>query len=105
MNRDDWKNPIFAQLVISLKLVLAGLRLGLKNFQVGEKWVYDNYSYLCKGLNLFALMPYHWHIALVFLISPLSISFIGNDFTGINIKGDVFAMIKRGFKHSFIDLL
>jgi hypothetical protein len=32
-------------------------------------------------------------------------SFIGNDFTGINIKGDVFAMIKRGFKHSFIDLL
>jgi hypothetical protein len=33
-----------------------------------------------------------------------SISFIGNDFTGINIKGDVFAMIKRGFKHSFIDL-
>ena len=56
MNRDDWKNPIFAQLVISLNLVLAGLRLGLKNFQVGEKWVYDNYSYLCKGLNLFALM-------------------------------------------------
>ncbi|CAC9529119.1 hypothetical protein, partial [uncultured Gammaproteobacteria bacterium] len=100
MNRDDWKNPIFAQLVISLNLVLAGLRLGLKNLQVGEKWVYDNYSYLCKGLNLFALMPYYWHIALVFLISPLSISFIGNDFTGINIKADVFAMIKRGFKHS-----
>jgi hypothetical protein len=26
---DDWKNPIFAQLVISLNLILAGLRLGL----------------------------------------------------------------------------
>jgi hypothetical protein len=23
--------------------------LGLKNRQVGEKWVYDDYSYLCKG--------------------------------------------------------
>jgi hypothetical protein len=33
------QNPIFAQLVISLKLALAGLRLGLKNRQVGEKWV------------------------------------------------------------------
>jgi hypothetical protein len=39
------------------------------------------------------------------LISPLSVRFVGNDFTGINIKGDVFAMIKRGFKHNFIDLL
>ncbi|CAC9504208.1 hypothetical protein [uncultured Gammaproteobacteria bacterium] len=29
INRDDWKNPIFAQLVISLNLILAGLRLGL----------------------------------------------------------------------------
>jgi hypothetical protein len=45
------KNPIFAQLVISLNLVLAGLRLGLKNRQVGEKWVSDDYSYLCKGLT------------------------------------------------------
>jgi hypothetical protein len=27
--------------VISLNLVLAGLRLGLKNRQVGEKWVSD----------------------------------------------------------------
>ncbi|CAC9644504.1 hypothetical protein, partial [uncultured Gammaproteobacteria bacterium] len=41
--------PIFAQLVISLNLVLAGLRLGLKNHQVGEKWVSDDCSYLCKG--------------------------------------------------------
>jgi hypothetical protein len=32
--------------------VLAGLRLGLKNCQVGEKWVYDDYSYLCKGLYI-----------------------------------------------------
>jgi hypothetical protein len=36
--------------VISLNLVLAGLRLGLKNRQVGEKWVADDCSYLCKGL-------------------------------------------------------
>jgi hypothetical protein len=42
INRNDWQNPIFAQLVISLKLALAGLRLGLKNHQVGEKWVYDD---------------------------------------------------------------
>ncbi|CAC9436170.1 hypothetical protein [uncultured Gammaproteobacteria bacterium] len=37
-------------MVISLNLVLAGLRLGLKNRQVGEKWVSDDCSYLCKGL-------------------------------------------------------
>jgi hypothetical protein len=36
--------------MISLNLVLAGLRLGLKNRQVGEKWVSDDCSYLCKGL-------------------------------------------------------
>jgi hypothetical protein len=30
--------------------VLAGLRLGLKNRQVGEKWVSDDCSYLCKDL-------------------------------------------------------
>ncbi|WP_180324380.1 hypothetical protein [bacterium endosymbiont of Bathymodiolus sp. 5 South] len=36
--------------MISLNLVLAGLRLGLKNCQVGEKWVSDDCSYLCKGL-------------------------------------------------------
>jgi hypothetical protein len=39
INRDDYQNPIFAQWMISLNLVLAGLRLGLKNRQVGEKWV------------------------------------------------------------------
>ena len=38
--------------MISLNLVLAGLRLGLKNRQVGEKWVSDDCSYLCKGLGL-----------------------------------------------------
>jgi hypothetical protein len=32
-------------------LVLAGLRLGLKNRQMGEKWVSDDCSYLCKGLS------------------------------------------------------
>ncbi|VVH64823.1 hypothetical protein BSPLISOX_2598 [uncultured Gammaproteobacteria bacterium] len=36
--------------MISLNLVLAELRLGLKNCQVGEKWVFDDCSYLCKGL-------------------------------------------------------
>jgi hypothetical protein len=36
--------------VISLNLILAGLRLDLKSCQVGEKWVSDDYSYLCKGL-------------------------------------------------------
>ncbi|VVH58262.1 hypothetical protein BSPCLSOX_2947 [uncultured Gammaproteobacteria bacterium] len=38
--------------MIFLNLVLAGLRLGLKNRQVGEKWVSDDCSYLCKGLLL-----------------------------------------------------
>jgi hypothetical protein len=32
-------------------LAVAGLRLGLKNRQVGEKWVADDCSYLCKGLD------------------------------------------------------
>ncbi|VVM20901.1 hypothetical protein BSPWISOXPB_9927 [uncultured Gammaproteobacteria bacterium] len=36
--------------MISLNLVLAGLRLSLKNCQVGEKWVSDDCSYLYKGL-------------------------------------------------------
>ncbi|CAC9635436.1 ADP compounds hydrolase NudE [bacterium endosymbiont of Bathymodiolus sp. 5 South] len=45
------KIQFFAHLVISLNLVLAGLRLGLKNRQVGEKWVSDDCSYLCKGLK------------------------------------------------------
>ncbi|SFV89547.1 hypothetical protein MNB_SUP05-SYMBIONT-5-1230 [hydrothermal vent metagenome] len=38
-------------MVIFLNLALAGLRLGLKNCQVGEKWIFDDYSYLCKGLG------------------------------------------------------
>ncbi|CAC9639949.1 hypothetical protein [uncultured Gammaproteobacteria bacterium] len=38
--------------MISLNLALAGLRLGLKNRQVGEKWVFDDCSYLCKGLSI-----------------------------------------------------
>ncbi|CAC9643551.1 hypothetical protein [uncultured Gammaproteobacteria bacterium] len=40
----------FAELVISLNLALAGISLGLKNCQVGEKWISDDCSYLCKGL-------------------------------------------------------
>ncbi|CAB5506196.1 hypothetical protein THERMOT_2290 [Bathymodiolus thermophilus thioautotrophic gill symbiont] len=39
-------------MVIFLNLVLAGLRLGLKNYQVGEMRILDDYSYLYKGLNL-----------------------------------------------------
>ncbi|CAC9463263.1 hypothetical protein BSPLISOX_1504 [uncultured Gammaproteobacteria bacterium] len=39
--------------MISLNLVLAELRLGLKNRQVGEKWVADDCSYLCKGLLIY----------------------------------------------------
>jgi phosphoserine phosphatase len=27
-----------------------GISLGLKNYQVGEKWISDDCSYLCKGL-------------------------------------------------------
>ncbi|SHN94212.1 hypothetical protein BCLUESOX_1825 [bacterium endosymbiont of Bathymodiolus sp. 5 South] len=44
-------------MVISLNLVLAGLRLGLKNRQVGEKWVSDDCSYLCKGLFRYNFFP------------------------------------------------
>ncbi|CAB5496996.1 hypothetical protein THERMOT_614 [Bathymodiolus thermophilus thioautotrophic gill symbiont] len=39
-------------MVIFLNLVLAGLRLGLKNYQVGETRILDDYLYLCKGLLL-----------------------------------------------------
>ncbi|CAB5504191.1 hypothetical protein THERMOS_1913 [Bathymodiolus thermophilus thioautotrophic gill symbiont] len=36
--------------MIFLNLVLAGLRLGLKNYQVGETRIVDDYLYLCQGL-------------------------------------------------------
>ena len=49
---DDQQNSIFAHLVILLNLFLAGLRLGLKNYQVSEKWILDDYLYLCKGLKV-----------------------------------------------------
>jgi hypothetical protein len=54
LDKGDDLNAVldFAQWVISLNLVLAGLRLGLKNRQVGEKWVADDCSYLCKALYL-----------------------------------------------------
>jgi hypothetical protein len=51
-------------LATSLNLVLVGLRLGLKNRQVGEKWVSDDCSYLCKGLYLIFylfLCDSFWH--------------------------------------------
>jgi hypothetical protein len=51
---------LFAQWVISLNLVLAGLRLGLKNRQVGEKWVSDDCSYLCKGLTVLIKIKKSW---------------------------------------------
>jgi hypothetical protein len=34
-------------------------RLGLKNCQVGEKWVSDDRSYLCKGLYLLNKQGYN----------------------------------------------
>ncbi|CAB5500425.1 hypothetical protein THERMOT_1232 [Bathymodiolus thermophilus thioautotrophic gill symbiont] len=37
-------------MVIFLSLVPIGLKLGLKNYQVGEKWILDDYLYLYKGL-------------------------------------------------------
>ncbi|SGZ63975.1 hypothetical protein BTHERMOSOX_468 [Bathymodiolus thermophilus thioautotrophic gill symbiont] len=37
-------------MVIFLNLALAGLRLDLKNYQVGEKWILDDYLHLYKGL-------------------------------------------------------
>jgi hypothetical protein len=58
--------------VISLNLVLAGLRLGLKNCQVGEKWALENlsdervvlqfkrnpyYQYFCGYSNYMPGMP------------------------------------------------
>ncbi|CAB5506548.1 hypothetical protein THERMOS_2353 [Bathymodiolus thermophilus thioautotrophic gill symbiont] len=45
-------------MVIFLNLVLAELRLGLKNCQVGEKWIVDDYSYLCKSLTMKPLYKY-----------------------------------------------
>ncbi|CAB5501378.1 hypothetical protein THERMOT_1413 [Bathymodiolus thermophilus thioautotrophic gill symbiont] len=41
--------------MIFLNLVLAGLRPGLKNYQVGEKWILNDYSYLYKGLKQSAI--------------------------------------------------
>jgi hypothetical protein len=41
INRDDWQEPIFTQLVIFLNLILAGLRLGLKNlYEHLRQWNY-----------------------------------------------------------------
>jgi hypothetical protein len=49
--------------VISLNLVLAGLRLGLKNRQVGEKWVseaklYKYFTY--AGILYYEVSPINW---------------------------------------------
>jgi uncharacterized membrane protein YozB (DUF420 family) len=58
-------SPLHKKKGISLNLVLAGLRLGLKNRQVGEKWVSDDCSYLCKGLNIIQREVFHLHHFLV----------------------------------------
>ncbi|AYQ57477.1 hypothetical protein MS2017_1803 [Bathymodiolus thermophilus thioautotrophic gill symbiont] len=44
------KIQFFSHLVIFLNLALVELRLGLKNYRVGEKWILDDYLY--KGLNI-----------------------------------------------------
>ncbi|CAB5503770.1 hypothetical protein [Bathymodiolus thermophilus thioautotrophic gill symbiont] len=46
------KIQFLPNLVIFLNLVLAGLRLGLKNYQVGETRILDDYLYLYKGLRV-----------------------------------------------------
>jgi hypothetical protein len=51
----DEINVLMAACAWNLKKWLAiatilGLRLGLKNHQVGGKWVSNDCSYLCKGL-------------------------------------------------------
>ncbi|SFV87119.1 hypothetical protein MNB_SUP05-SYMBIONT-4-1123 [hydrothermal vent metagenome] len=35
---------------INFRIFLAGLRVFLKSFQIDERWRFDDYSYLCKGL-------------------------------------------------------
>jgi len=48
-------------LAISLKIFLAGLRLGLKNPKVGEKWVSDDGSYFMqRSLLLKRLLGGKW---------------------------------------------
>jgi hypothetical protein len=46
-----WNDIFWLKTCHFFKYIPAGLRLGLKNRQVGEKWVYDDCSYLCKGFN------------------------------------------------------
>ncbi|WP_139699701.1 hypothetical protein [bacterium endosymbiont of Bathymodiolus sp. 5 South] len=58
--------------MISLNLVLAGLRLGLKNLQVGGKWVFDDCSYLCKGL----LKNYFRKISVIYKIHYYRVKYI-----------------------------
>jgi hypothetical protein len=41
----------FVFVYVKMMHIFAGLRLGLKNRQVGEKWISDDCSYLCKGLS------------------------------------------------------
>jgi hypothetical protein len=70
--------------VIYLNLVLAGLRLGLKNCQVGEKWVSDDCSYLCKGLSyppfddsrMYFNVRYYL-VAILFILFDLEVAFVG----------------------------
>jgi hypothetical protein len=47
----NFKFPNEAQQGTIFLNIERGLRLGLNNRQVGEKWVSDDCSYLCKGLK------------------------------------------------------
>ena len=62
----------FAQLVISLKLALAGLRLGLKNRQVGEKWVSDDYAKVSKLKQISVPIPINMTFMLCLIPKRLS---------------------------------
>jgi hypothetical protein len=59
VNYGEFVNPIITTQKQD-NLVLAGLRLGLKNRQVGEKWVSDDCSYLCKGLTVLIKIKKSW---------------------------------------------
>jgi hypothetical protein len=52
VKNNDWEKPKYLGFTSAQKSQpnLAELRLGLKNRQVGEKWVSDDCSYLCKSL-------------------------------------------------------
>jgi transposase len=57
INRNDWQNPIFAQLVISLKLALAGLRLGFfKNLTKWLKPIKEDKVFCMEATGIYGVM-------------------------------------------------